>query len=750
MWIRKSPSFASSGGALRIRDFTAFLVLFLVIPALFGIKSMTVDNRLERWEGSDRHQADIYDDFKAAFGSDEFVLIVLWDGTLFQPETLDTMMDVADSLEKIPGVTRVQGLPVVYRDLFGGEDIEALEEEMTGTPFYRDLFISSDGKTAAISATVTPPDTPLGRRVIMRSVREAIRPLEEAGFTVGLVGAASMIDALDRMSKYESLRSIAVALILSLLALAMLSRSVRVMAVGGVCAGVAVMLTTALLVVTGHSLNMINSVLPGLLWVLSLSGIIHLVRRVRHHLADHDMDRALTEALVDTTRPIVLASITTAAGFLSLMAAGMVPVRELGFFAAIGILLTLVVNLTVGPLLIRLLRVPPMPASTDADFHGRWLHLGSNRPRTVIGVALLLVMAAVISLPFIRVASNPLEFLPQDHPTSRHYHRVEKTLGGFYTLEVILDLPGQWTDPALWGVIDGLTDDLGSSPIVPRVISPLDILRKLQQWDDSGESASYRLPISHDDARDLLGHLDESGRRMLSAFVAHEGTTIRLSAVVNETDELRFLDLVEQTRLDLAGIPFGFSGHITGQVLQLVEARQTLVNSQLRSLGLALVVIFFVIAVGLRSLKLTALSVLPNVVPILSAFGLMAVRGIALDAATIMVASIALGIAVDDTVHLMVAIDREKNNGDKAGRIRNALEHVGPALVLTTGVTCTAFFSLMTSDFVPIRHFGLLSGVAIVVALAADLWLVPALLVVFNRKVDSNEKNSFGRPENGW
>ncbi len=739
MWIRKSPWFASSGGSLKIRDFTAFLVLALVIPALFSVKSMTVDNRLERWEGSNRHQAEVYDDFKAAFGSDEFVLIVLWDGTLFQPEALDTMMDVADSLEKIPGVTRVQGLPVVYRDLFAGEDIEALEEEMTGTPFYRDLFISSDGKTAAISATVTPPDTPLGRRMIMNSVHEAIRPLEEAGFTVGLVGAASMIDALDRMSKYESLRSIAVALILSLLALALLSRSVRVMAVGGVCAGVAVVLTMALVVVTGHSLNMINSVLPGLLWVLSLAGIIHLVRRVRHHLADHNMDRALSHALADTTRPIVLASITTAAGFLSLMAAGMAPVRELGLFAAIGILLTLVVNLTVGPLFIRLMRVPAMPASTDEDFHGRWLHLGSNRPRTVIGIALLLVMAAVISLPFIRVASNPLGFLPQDHPTNRDYRPVANTLGGFFTLEVILDLPSRWTDPALWGTIDGLTDDLGNSPIIPRVISPLDMLRKLQQWDDSGESASYRLPNSQDDAQYLLGHLSQSGRQMLSALIAHDGTTIRLSAVVNDTDELSFLDLVEQVRLDLGGLPSGFSGHITGQALQLIEARQTLVTSQLRSLGLALVVIFSVIAVGLRSLKLTALSVLPNVVPILSAFGLMAMRGIALDAATIMVASIALGIAVDDTVHLLVAIDREKGNGESIDRVRHALEHVGPALVLTTGVTCTAFFSLMTSNFPPIRYFGLLSGVAIVVALAADLWLVPALLVVFIRKVDSNE-----------
>ncbi len=144
--------------------------------------------------------------------------------------------------------------------------------------------------------------------------------------------------------------------------------------------------------------------------------------------------------------------------------------------------------------------------------------------------------------------------------------------------------------------------------------------------------------------------------------------------------------------------------------------------------------VFLVVGVGLRSAKLTALSVLPNVVPLLAAFAMMAVAGITLDAATIMVASIALGIAVDDTVHLLVAIDRQEPRETTTERLRLALEHVGPAMVLTTVAACIGFFALMTSSFVPIRSFGLLSGTAMLVALAADLWLVPAMLVLFSRE----------------
>jgi len=722
---------------LKIRNLAAVLLLVMVLPALFFVNEVTIDNRLERWQGSNPVDAEIYEEFKETFGSDEFVLIALWDGPLFRSEALDTMIDVAGVIEGIPGITQVQGLPVIYRDLFGGEDAEALKEEMTSTPFYRDLFISSDGEAAAIVATINPPDDPNGRRMIMVGIREAVKPLETAGFTVGLVGSTALIDTLDRMSEKESLRAFVAALLMSLLALALLSRSLRAMAVAAICAAASVILTMALVVLTGHTLNMITSVLPALLWVLTLSGIIHLIRRFRHHRVDHGADRAVQNALKDTTRPMALASITTAAGFLSLVVAGMEPVRELGLFAAAGILVSLTVNLLLGPFLIRRLSVPQAVTAADEEFHGRWLHLGSSRPRTVIAVALLLILGAIISLPFIRVASNPVAFLPEDHPTSIDYRRVAESLGGFYTLEVIIDLPGEWTDPDQWASIDNVAEDLGASSIVARVISPLDLLRKLQQWDSGMAPSSYRLPGSRTDAEALLESLDENGRQMLDSLIANDGLTIRLSAIVDEMDEQKFLDLVEQTREEIGRLPTAFSGRITGQVLQLVNAQQTLVSTQIRSLGLALLVVFVVIAIGLRSVKLTALSVVSNVVPLLVAFAMMAVAGIALDAATVMVASIALGIAVDDTVHLLVAIDREEQRVVAVDRLRHALEHVGPAMVLTTVAACIGFFALMPSSFIPIRFFGLLSGTAMIVALAAGLWLVPALLMVVSRKSSS-------------
>jgi predicted RND superfamily exporter protein len=301
-------------------------------------------------------------------------------------------------------------------------------------------------------------------------------------------------------------------------------------------------------------------------------------------------------------------------------------------------------------------------------------------------------------------------------------------------MEVVVDTPSVWVDPGVWPALEGLGNRITDSPVVARLLTPLDLLRKLRQWDEGFDPFEYRLPDSRDSAESLLAGLDDRARDLVDRFVADGGRSVRMSAIVNEMDEGRFLDLVAATRGALDRLPEGYRGYVTGMVLRLVVAQQRLVSSQLRSLGLAVAVVFLVIGVGLRSWRLTVLSIVPNVLPVLGTFCLMALARIPLDAATVMVASVALGIAVDNTVHLLTGYDRERRKGaDPVSSVRSTLDRVGSALVITSVTAGLGFFALCLSAFVPIRDFGLLAGMAIVVALAADLLVVPALLVVTGR-----------------
>jgi predicted RND superfamily exporter protein len=727
---------------MRVRWVVAWLLVAVAVPAAILMTRLKVDNRLERWTGANADARQIYDEFKATFGSDEFVVIALTGVPLFEPESLDAMMAAAGTIEGLPGIRQVRGLPIVYRDLLGAEYPELLAEEMLSTPFYRGLLISEDGTAAGLFVEVEPEADPQSRRRIMTAIESACKSLDEHGFQTHFVGSTALIVALDELSVAEARRSFAVALLCSLAVLAMLLRSVKAMAVAAVCSAVSVVLTLALVVVSGRSLNMITSVLPALLWVLSLSGAIHVVRRIQHHRTRVASDTAVAAALAETTRPCVLSAVTTALGFGSLAVATMTPVRELGTMAGLGILLSAVINLSVAPMLLDLLRVPGRAGGVvGARLRGAILGLGASRPRLVLALTLVAMAASIALVPRIRVASNPLSFLPDDHRIHQDYQWVGDHLTGFYTMETVMSLPLPWTDPRTWPVIDKVTGAVSRSRIVARVLSPLDVLRKLNQWDHAFDPGAYTLPAERSEAEALIAELGARGRDLFASLVAPAGDRLRLSALVNEMDEGQFLELVDSTRSLLTELPAGYCGVVTGQVHELVVAQQNLIRAQLESLGLAFLVVFAVMAIGLRSIRLTAVAVVPNLLPLAAAFIVMVLLDIALDAATVMMASVALGIAVDDTVHLLVSY-----SGQGAGsapvrvRVRAALDRVASAMVATTATASIGFLALCTSTFVPISAFGLLAAVAMLVALASDLVLMPAILVTFANGQESSSK----------
>lgn len=712
------------------RRAVAVALVALTVAAAVAASRMRIDNRLERWVDTDPEEAQRYREFRERFGSDEFVVVALSGAPVFDPASLDAMVAAQERLEAVPGVARVDSLAAVYRDLFGGEDPEALEAEATSTPFYRGLLLSDDGAVAGMLVEVDPAAEPEARHRIVADLQRAVEPLRSHGFKVELVGSTVLVDALDELSKQEALRTFPAALAVSLLVLALLVRSLRGMVVAAVCAGSTVLLTLGLMAATGRELQMVSTALPSLLWVLALGNCIHVLQRYQRLREQYLVDDAVSEAVADASRPCMLAALTTALGFVSLVTADMAPVREVGVFAAIGLIVSLPVNLVLGPELIRLLRVPARRSVALAGAH--WSsRTALRRPRLVLGVAALVTVAAAAMVPLIQVQSNPLAFLPSDHEVTKAFRSVGERIAGFHSLEVVLQTDLPWTDPRVWPVVEGLQARLEASPVVAKVVSPLDLLRKLRQWLNGFDPADYVLPASREEGEALLAGLDGRGRDLVHRLVAEDGRTMRLSAIVNEMDEGSFLELVAATRQDLAKLPGGVDGWVTGMVLRLVEAQQDLVSSQLRSLGLACAVIFVVIGLGLRSWRLGLLSVPPNLLPVVVVFALMAVARIPLDAATVMVASVTLGIAVDNTIHLLATFQRERwLGGSRRLAAARAVDHVGAAMLVTTTTACIGFFSLCLSAFVPIREFGLLAGSALVVALAAALWMVPAMLTV--------------------
>ncbi len=387
-------------------------LLFLAGLALGPLQHLGVDNRLERWIEADSQEEERYRHFQETFGSDEFLTVTLYGEDLLSSELFEEFLGTLEQLENLDGVVEVVGLPVLYRDLFEGEDFEELVNEVRSTAFYRGLLVSEDERALSLILKVEPSEHPRFRGQLVEGVREIIAPLEAAGWGVGVVGSTALIVALDRLSGTEVKRTFPLALFISMGILLLLFRSWRAMAIAALCAGVSVVLSLALLHLAGRQLNMITSVLAPLIWVLALSGVVHILRRYQVHRGFRTQAESRRQALKETTRPCTLAALTTAFGFFSLLASVMAPVRELGLFAGLGILISLGVNLSLAPTLLRLWDLSTRGERRRAK-HPKILFLGADRPRTILSVALALGLLALVLLPRIVVESNPLLLHPR-------------------------------------------------------------------------------------------------------------------------------------------------------------------------------------------------------------------------------------------------------------------------------------------------------------------------------------------------
>ncbi len=700
------------------------------LAALPLTAGLGVNNSIEVWIDREGEAFGAYREFLDAFGSEEFVLVVYRLPADFDLAFLERLTDLRFALEEIPGVRRVRCLSQVYARGFGLLGLEAFKTELRESPFYHNLLVSPDGRTAAVWVELERGQRDRSR--LAAEIEAAVRetpPREE----FWLAGSPVIDRALDEGSQRAAQTFFPLVFLLSgVLLLFFFPRPFGVL-VPFLSVGAGIVWILALLTATGGKLNMVTVTLPPLLWVLGLSTSIHLLSRTRQLLASgFELDEAIPEAMRELAHPCLLSAVTTALGFASLVASTMRPVREMGVFAALGILLCLGSNFLLFPFLAR--AFPPRPAGADSLRHpvlGALAAFIHRRPRAIVAVAGVLGLGLFAALFGLEADSNVIGFFKRDSKIAVTYDRVLAGFTGPYSVEVLLSPPdGEVTLDAVRR-IDRLGEDVGSWLGVAKVFSVADLIKKAHQRATLAPPDVHRLPGDEQafaeawqDASDHLG--DE----LESLYHAATGT-LRLSILaqpMGSDEHRRLLDAIHAALADL-GPPW--RPRVTGIVPLLVDMQERLLESQIRSFGLAFLLIGPVIALLLRSVRYSALSLAPNLTPILLSLGIMSLFDIALDPATVMIAGIALGIAVDDTIHLLEFYLTQRREGAGMDQAVDAsLQTVGRAMVRTSVVAAAGFFVLCFSEFLPLLYFGLFTALAMVAALLAALIVLPALLLL--------------------
>jgi len=703
--------------ARHCRWLAVLAILSAAVP-LYSLWGVRIDNSSEVWLQTDSRDYRAYREFLGRFGNEEYIVIAADMNEPLSERSLALQRDLAARLRTVEGVEQVLDVESLGKLL--GLNLGRGTTVTGDTGPLENLLLGKDGRTVGIIVQLAVAKEPDMRRRTVEAVETVAAQVQRPGFMLHLAGHPVIGVELDRVSRRASLMFLPPAAVMCLILLYGVLRRIAGVAAAMCSVGVTVLWTVGVVVMAGRTLNMVTVILPPVLFVLSLSNGIHIAARYFVVLQElHLTQRAMAATLEELMRPAVLAAVTTAAGFASLMVSGMKPISDFGLFCAIGMLLSLVFNLTIVPGLLSLLHPKPTAYAVRHPMHwsgplGRFMAVHAR----VVGPVSMLMFAGTLLLGVrATVESNMLSFLPEHSKITADYAFVGTRLTGMYSVEVELD--GRTVEEA--GTLARMklfADAIEGQPTVAKVVYVGNLMPR--QIDGIGLlSGLLRNPSQAGVMAEMAGRY---------RVVEDDRVHLRMSVLINSmsgADHYRLIEFIRAGGARLLGETARIG--ITGMAVLSNDVQRSLVQTQIRSITVAGSVILLMITLSLWSVRAGMAAIVPNFLPISLLFAVMVAAGLAVDAATVMIASIALGIAVDNTIHFLSQYKREVARGAAiADAVHLTLGKVGRAMVFTSVVAAGGFGILGIADFKPIAYFGLLTGFTMLTALAAALLVLPA------------------------
>jgi len=507
--------------------------------------------------------------------------------------------------------------------------------------------------------------------------------------------------------------------------------------------GLALLVIISALVVTrsaqwflGWGDNSILTIFPIVVLVTGVADCVHLLDRYfRHRSAGGPCTDAVRQSVEELFKPCLLTTVTTVMGFLAVAASPLFPLRQLGILVSLGVSSAFLFSMISLPAALCLLGIPPRSRSAGGRPGSLLLRLPGlveRRRRVIVLMAAMLTVAGLLGFTRLRVESSFLESFRAYDPVRVLAEWVEENGGGLAGIEVMVtaEEEGGLLQPEVLAAMDGLTEVLEQQPVVTGAYSLVDYLKTMNRWMDDGDPDSYRLPGSRDLAAQYLLLLESLSEDGAGAFVDLTRTRGRIWARAVFGMSSEYDDLADAVSVYAKeSFPEGVSVQFTGMVFLFKNLHDYIVQSQIRSLGLALVLVTACLGLVFGSVGIALLSLIPNVWPIVLSLGFMGWVGWALQPATAMVAAVTLGIAVDDTVHFLHGYLEARRGGDSPSEATAAMiNRAGRAVTATTVILVLGFAVTLFSPLKDTAVFGALCMLALSLALVGDLLILPAIL----------------------
>jgi len=748
----------------------AVVVANVAVTVVLGLYAfhIRIENSLESMLPAGDPKVAYYNATRAVFGSDDVGVIGIRADDVFAPSTILKIARVTDALAKVPGVESVLSItnvvdPTAYfasaarllpRIPPTPDEVEALKRKLAATPLVGKNLIADDFRGAAIVVffeNLTDAqylDLGVDRRIM------DLLAAENGPEALFYTGAAHVKQAAVELMRRDIARFTPIALVLMLLVLWLCFRTVRGISLPILAVAMALVWTLGVIVLAGKALTFGTSVLPPLLLVVGSSYAIHVMARYYEQVdAGAPPDEVVVRAFARVWLPLAISALTTVIGFGSLMVNRITAIWDLGLFAVIGVVCLTVTCLGFLPAALQLM--PSRLRSARAGKISPTLaenlrRLGEQvyaKRRHILWAGVALSLLALVGARRIQVDADFLYYFEPGSEVRRANETINHEIIGSNPFYIIVDggAPGVIRRWEVLKLIKDLQDFLGKLPGVTSSLSVVDYLETLETRtsgqpeggdlvvDEQGNvvPAEQPKPFWQDpkNLEPLLETIDKSPGT-LKSVVTPDFRTASILVRTSLSGSRRVEETLDRIRLYVAEhFPADIAVNLTGTLVLLTGTASDIVAGQIKSLTLALGIIFLVMTAMFLSAKIGFFAILPNVVPIVIFFGVMGWLGIYLNLVTSLIAAIALGIAVDSTIHYMARFNLElRGETDQAAALVRTVRTVGVPIVYTTIALFFGFLTFGFSSFVPIQNFGILAGVTMVTSLGANLVLLPALL----------------------
>lgn len=773
---------------------TLFIMLIIIAAIVSQLPNLTIDISTEGFmHKTDPARVD-YDAFRDQFGRDELIVIAIRSQEVFETKFLEKLKKLHEDLfENVPYIDDITSLinarntrgkkdELIVEDLIENqpettEEIAIIKQRALDNPLYQNLLISEDGKMTTIvirtqtySSAGTDIDvldgfeddenkinttddkqylTDKENSEVVNAVNNVVKKHKSPDFEIYIAGSAAVTHFL-KQSMIKDVRTfLSLAFITVGAFLFIMFRRITGVVLPLLIVVLSLVSTISLMAAFKVPIKLPTQILPSFMLAVSVGYSVHILSMFYHNFRkSRSKEDAIVYSMGHSGLAVVMTAATTAGGLFSFSTSEVAPIADVGIFAGTGVLLAMVYTIILMPSLLALIPVKivknekEISEDTIVDrFLSKIGRISTYHPYKILIISAVILAFSVVGIMKIRFSHDILKWLPKDNSVRVATEKIDKELRGSVNLEIILDTGKEngLYDPDILNRMEktaAYLETLETGRVFAgKAWSLTTILKETNRALNENRQEYYAIPQNKKLVAQELLLFENSGSDDMEDFTDTLLSKARLMVKVPFVDATAYTKFLETINEQLEKTYPDVKITLTGMSALMFRTVVNAIASMAKSYIYALIVITILMILLIGRLRIGLLSMVPNLSPIIVTLGIMGWANIPMNLFTMLVGNIAIGLAVDDTIHFMHNFRRyfEKSNDAKAA-VMETLHTAGRAMLVTSCVLSIGFFIFMFASMNNLIQFGFLTGLAIILALLADYFIAPALMVVVNRK----------------